>query len=68
MCYNSIIEITSRAGLPPFRFFFSAIAFAKAADYVEVNEDGVVKIKPTAGLTDEQKSAIAGIKKGVNGL
>ena len=44
----------------------SAIAFAKATDYVEV--DGFVKIKPTAGLTDEQKSAIAGIKKGANGI
>ena len=33
-----------------------------------MDEDGVVKIKPTAGLTDEQKSAIAGIKKGVNGI
>jgi len=46
----------------------SAIAFAKATDYVEVDEDGFVKIKPTAGLTDEQKSAIAGIKKGANGI
>ena len=46
----------------------SAIAFAKATDYVEVDEDGFVKIKPTAELTDEQKSAIAGIKKGANGI
>ena len=46
----------------------SAIAFAKATDYVEVDEDGFVKIKPTAGLTDEQKSAIASIKKGINGI
>ena len=46
----------------------SAIAFAKATDYVEVDEDGFVKIKPTVGLTDEQKSAIAGIKKGANGI
>ena len=46
----------------------SAIAFAKATDYVEVDDDGLVKIKPTAGLTDEQKSAIAGIKKGANGI
>ena len=46
----------------------SAIAFAKATDYVEVGEDGLVKIKPTAELTDEQKKAIASIKEGANGI
>ena len=46
----------------------SAIAFAKATDYVEVDEDGLVKIKPTANLTEEQKKAIAGIKEGANGV
>ena len=46
----------------------SAIAFAKATDYVEVGKDGLVKIKPTASLTDEQKKAIAGIKEGANGI
>ena len=46
----------------------SAIAFAKATDYVDVDEDGAVKIKPTAGLTEEQKKAIAGIKEGANGI
>nr|DAD63554.1 MAG TPA: Terminase small subunit [Caudoviricetes sp.] len=46
----------------------SAIAFAKATDYVEIGEDGLVKIKPTAELTDEQKKAIASIKKGINGI
>lgn len=46
----------------------SAIAFAKATDYVDVGEDGAVKIKPTANLTDEQKKAIAGIKEGANGI
>jgi len=46
----------------------SAIAFAKATDYVEVSNDGTVKIKPTANLTDEQKKAIAGIKEGANGI
>ncbi len=46
----------------------SAIAFAKATDYIEIDDDGVVKIKATAGLTDEQKSAIASIKKGINGI
>ena len=44
----------------------SAIAFAKATDYVEVDDDGSVKIKPTAELTDEQKKAIASIKEGAN--
>lgn len=46
----------------------SAIAFAKATDYVEVSNDGAVKIKATANLTDEQKKAIAGIKEGANGI
>ena len=46
----------------------SAIAFAKATDYVEVDDDGSVKIKPTAELTDEQKKAIASIKEGANGI
>ena len=46
----------------------SAIAFAKATDYVEVSNDGAVKIKATANLTDEQKKAIAGIKEGANGV
>lgn len=46
----------------------SAIAFAKATDYVEVDDDGAVKIKATASLTDEQKKAIAGIKEGANGV
>ena len=46
----------------------SAIAFAKATDYVEVDDVGSVKIKPTAELTDEQKKAIASIKEGANGI
>lgn len=46
----------------------SAIAFAKATDYVEIDDDGLVKIKPTADLTEEQKKAIASIKKGANGI
>lgn len=46
----------------------SAIAFAKATDYVEIDDDGAVKIKATASLTDEQKKAIAGIKEGANGV
>ena len=46
----------------------SAIAFAKATDYVEVDDDGSVKIKPTVELTEEQKKAIASIKEGANGI
>ena len=46
----------------------SAIAFAKATDYVEVDDNGIVRIKPTAELTDEQKKAIASIKEGANGI
>lgn len=46
----------------------SAIAFAKATDYAEIDDDGAVKIKATASLTDEQKKAIAGIKEGANGV
>ena len=46
----------------------SAIAFAKATDYVEVDNNGSVKIKPTSELTTEQKKAIAGIKEGANGI
>ena len=46
----------------------SAIAFAKATDYVEVDDDRSVKIKPTAELTEEQKKAIASIKEGANGI
>ena len=46
----------------------SAIAFAKATDYVEVSDNGTVKIKPTTNLSDEQKKAIAGIKEGANGI
>lgn len=43
------------------------IAFAKITDYVEV-QNGVVKIKNTDGLTEEQVRAIAGIKEGKSGI
>lgn len=49
----------------------AAIAFARATDYVEIRSNGVggvVVIKPTADLTDQQISAIAGIKEGANGI
>ena len=49
----------------------AAIAFARATDYVEIRSDGVcgtVVIKPTTDLSDQQISAIAGIKEGANGI
>ena len=49
----------------------AAIAFARATDYVEIRSNGVcgtVAIKPTTDLSDQQISAIAGIKEGANGI
>ena len=49
----------------------AAIAFARATDYVEIRSDGVcgtVVIKPTTDLSDQQISAIAGIKEGANAI
>lgn len=45
----------------------AAIAFSKATDYAAV-KNGTVIIKNTAELSDEQISAIAGIKEGANGI
>ena len=45
----------------------AAIAFARATDFAEV-KDGCVIIKDTAGLTEQQIKAIAGIKEGKFGL
>lgn len=45
----------------------AAIAFARATDYVEV-KSGAVVIKDTNALTDDQISAIAGIKEGKFGI
>ena len=45
----------------------AAIAFSKATDYAAV-KNGTVVIKNTAELSDEQISAIAGIKEGANGI
>ena len=45
----------------------AAIAFARATDYAEVRS-GMVIIKPTGDLSDQQISAIAGIKEGANGI
>lgn len=40
----------------------AAIAFAKVTDHTCVEEDGAVRVLPTEGLTEQQRSAIAGIK------
>lgn len=45
----------------------AAIAFARATDYVEVRDDQVF-IKDTAGLSENQIKAIAGIKQGKFGI
>ena len=45
----------------------AAIAFAKATDYAEVKDDQVF-IKDTAGLSENQIKAIAGIKQGKFGI
>ncbi len=45
----------------------AAIAFARAADFAEV-KDGFVIIKDTAGLSEQQIKAIAGIKEGKFGV
>ena len=45
----------------------AAIAFSRATDFAEV-KNGHVIIKNTAGLTEEQIKAIAGIKKGKFGI
>lgn len=42
-------------------------AFAMATDYVEII-NGVVRIKNTADMSEEQIRAIAGIKEGANGI
>lgn len=49
----------------------ASIAFAKATDYVEVqNECGITRvvIKPTREWNDNQIRAVAGIKEGANGI
>lgn len=49
----------------------ASIAFSKVTDYVEIRSNGVCStavIKPTTNLSDQQVSAIAGIKEGANGI
>lgn len=45
----------------------ASIAFAKATDYVTIRS-GIVRIKDTDQLSDDQVRAIAGIKEGANGI
>ncbi len=45
----------------------ATIAFAKATDYAEIR-NGIVYIKDTEGLSEDQIRAIAGIKKRANGI
>lgn len=45
----------------------AAIAFARATDYAEVKDDQVI-IKDTAGLSENQIKAVAGIKQGKFGI
>ena len=45
----------------------AAIAFARATDFAEVKDECVI-IKDTAGLTEQQIKAIAGIKEGKFGI
>lgn len=45
----------------------AAIAFARATDFAEIKDDCVI-IKDTAGLTEQQIKAIAGIKEGKFGI
>lgn len=45
----------------------AAIAFARATDYAEVKDDQVF-IKDTAGLSENQIKAVAGIKQGKFGI
>lgn len=45
----------------------AAIAFANGADFATVNQNGIVRITPTAALPDEKRKAIASIKEGQYG-
>ena len=46
----------------------AAIGFSRATDFVNITQSGVVRLTPTASLTDEQKKAIASIKEGKFGV
>lgn len=40
----------------------AAVAFANAADFVEVTEEGKVRVKPTARIPKKKRAAIASIR------
>lgn len=46
----------------------AAIGFAKASDYAQVDNNGVVRITPTEELSDTQRRALSGIKEGKYGI
>ena len=46
----------------------AAIGFSDATDYVQIKQNGFVRLTPTERLTEEQKKAIAGIKDGKYGV
>ena len=46
----------------------AAIGFSNTADFVRVTGNGIVKLTPTDGLSEEQQRAIASIKEGKYGV
>jgi phage terminase small subunit len=46
----------------------AAIGFAKATDYAQVDDRGLVRITPTEELSDVQRRALSGIKEGKYGV
>lgn len=44
------------------------IGFSRATDYVQIKQNGVVKLTPTAVLSEDQQAAIASIKDGKYGV
>ncbi len=46
----------------------AAVAFANASDYVEVTDEGRVKIRPTEKLTKKKRAAIVGIRTASGGI
>jgi len=46
----------------------AAIAFANGTDFATINANGLIYVKPTCELSEEKRSAIAGIKYSNTGL
>ena len=46
----------------------AAVGFSRGTDYAEIDDGGVVRLTPTGQLSEEQKSAVAGIDFGKNGI